>query len=332
MQTNIQKRFLASIAGVLLSSAGVIAGALQSPAEALSFDLGLGGSSKFQLADFSINGISRTFIINTGNPYSTLSKSAANDLFDTGDQFDMGPSIALTEVPILKGVFSMSPTLDISSEFYSTDGFFLDPGVDGVLGNSLLLDSVLNTKLANLTINPEFPVVREGNALYVTMTIKSLDGTTSKSVKLLVDTGAQGTVLNTATSAALNLTDTGKSAKLGGAASGTAPIKSGTVDGIGNFDFISTDSVKLPKGVDGILGDNVLNDRMILNTKNLTLNIDPLPGTSGTGVTTGVKLITTENVPGPLPILGLGAAFGFSRKLRKRLKSSKPEVISTTAD
>jgi hypothetical protein len=25
-------------------------------------------------------------------------------------------------------------------------------------------------------------------------------------------------------------------------------------------------------------------------------------------------------VPGPLPILGIGAAFGFSRKLRKRIK------------
>ena len=38
-----------------------------------------------------------------------------------------------------------------------------------------------------------------------------------------------------------------------------------------------------------------------------------------------------ENVPGPLPILGLGAMVGYSRKLRKRIKSSKPEVISTTA-
>jgi hypothetical protein len=36
-------------------------------------------------------------------------------------------------------------------------------------------------------------------------------------------------------------------------------------------------------------------------------------------------------VPGPLPILGLGAVFGYSRKLRKRIKSSKPDVISTTA-
>ncbi len=36
-------------------------------------------------------------------------------------------------------------------------------------------------------------------------------------------------------------------------------------------------------------------------------------------------------VPGPLPILSFAAAFGYSRKLRKRIKSSKPEVISTTA-
>jgi len=35
--------------------------------------------------------------------------------------------------------------------------------------------------------------------------------------------------------------------------------------------------------------------------------------------------------PGPLPILGIGAFFGYSRKLRKLIKSSKPEVISTTA-
>ena len=41
--------------------------------------------------------------------------------------------------------------------------------------------------------------------------------------------------------------------------------------------------------------------------------------------------LITQPVPGPLPILGLGAVFGYSRKLRKRFKSSKPEVISTTA-
>ena len=31
---------------------------------------------------------------------------------------------------------------------------------------------------------------------------------------------------------------------------------------------------------------------------------------------------STSSVPGPLPVLGAGAAFGFSRKLRKRIKQS----------
>lgn len=35
-------------------------------------------------------------------------------------------------------------------------------------------------------------------------------------------------------------------------------------------------------------------------------------------------------VPGPLPLLGAGAAFGWSRKIRKRIKSSRPEVIPTS--
>jgi hypothetical protein len=35
-----------------------------------------------------------------------------------------------------------------------------------------------------------------------------------------------------------------------------------------------------------------------------------------------------ESVPGPLPLLGVSAAFGYSRKLRKRIKSSKLPVAS----
>lgn len=46
------------------------------------------------------------------------------------------------------------------------------------------------------------------------------------------------------------------------------------------------------------------------------------PGDCGTA-----KL--TVQTPGPLPLLGVGAAFGFSRNLRKRIKTSKsPEVMS----
>jgi hypothetical protein len=35
-------------------------------------------------------------------------------------------------------------------------------------------------------------------------------------------------------------------------------------------------------------------------------------------------------VPGPLPLLGAASAFGFSRKLRRKIKSRRPEVIPTT--
>jgi hypothetical protein len=40
------------------------------------------------------------------------------------------------------------------------------------------------------------------------------------------------------------------------------------------------------------------------------------------------QVFTGESVPGPLPVLGAAAAFGFSRKLRKRIKSSKLPVAS----
>jgi len=44
-----------------------------------------------------------------------------------------------------------------------------------------------------------------------------------------------------------------------------------------------------------------------------------------------VSAALVPSVPGPLPVLGVGATFGWSRKIRKRIKASKPEVIITTA-
>ena len=39
--------------------------------------------------------------------------------------------------------------------------------------------------------------------------------------------------------------------------------------------------------------------------------------------------VELQQTPAPLPLLGVGAAFGFSRNLRKRIKGSKsPEVMS----
>lgn len=61
-------------------------------------------------------------------------------------------------------------------------------------------------------------------------------------------------------------------------------------------------------------------------------NVRLNPGATGTfGISSEGSDPVIEAVPGPLPILGAAAAFGYSRKLRKRIKASKPEVISTTA-
>jgi hypothetical protein len=43
---------------------------------------------------------------------------------------------------------------------------------------------------------------------------------------------------------------------------------------------------------------------------------------SDTIVQTDYKAPPTDSVPGPLPVLGAGAAFGFSRKLRRRIKQA----------
>jgi hypothetical protein len=42
---------------------------------------------------------------------------------------------------------------------------------------------------------------------------------------------------------------------------------------------------------------------------------------ANTGDTISVKV--SNPVPGPLPVLGAGAAFGFSRRLRRRIQRSK---------
>jgi len=45
----------------------------------------------------------------------------------------------------------------------------------------------------------------------------------------------------------------------------------------------------------------------------------------GTGFQSYTLSATTEQVPGPLPILGAAAAFGYSRKLRNRINQSKQQ-------
>ena len=83
--------------------------------------------------------------------------------------------------------------------------------------------------------------------------------------------------------------------------------------------------------VSGILSDPIGTAGPILDTSTsaiieLTKNVDTIYiRDTYTGVP-GAQLdnfINTVQTPGPLPILGAGAAFGFSRKLRSRIKAGR---------
>jgi hypothetical protein len=56
------------------------------------------------------------------------------------------------------------------------------------------------------------------------------------------------------------------------------------------------------------------------NTK--SINVDQKFTASGTRRLASFTTSFTQNVPGPLPLLGAAAAFGFSRRLRSRIKTS----------
>lgn len=88
----------------------------------------------------------------------------------------------------------------------------------------------------------------------------------------------------------------------------TLSTKIVTYDG-GEVTLISQDGE--PDGPVKIGGKYVL----VEDTWELDSNLDVLDSFSNT--------FTQEPVPGPLPLLGAGAAFGFSRRLRSRIKASR---------
>ncbi|MEB3301648.1 MAG: hypothetical protein VKN56_06715 [Cyanobacteriota bacterium] len=68
----------------------------------------------------------------------------------------------------------------------------------------------------------------------------------------------------------------------------------------------------------------------VLNAGSTTLNLSKTVNTlyitdtyTGTSTAAVDNFINTYQTPGPLPILGAGAAFGFSRKLRSRIKAGR---------
>jgi hypothetical protein len=102
-----------------------------------------------------------------------------------------------------------------------------------------------------------------------------------------------------------------------------------------DLDLLGSTSTTVRKEIFGDAGLSVLLwDNTSTNGSNSTL----LPFTSGYGAYNTVYVRDTYNVasgavmdnytntlqtPGPLPILGAGAAFGFSRKLRGRIKAAR---------
>lgn len=84
-------------------------------------------------------------------------------------------------------------------------------------------------------------------------------------------------------------------------------------------------------GVGGGVGGGLskAGDVIVENNKDNDTNPQSPPKTSSLTPASGVPSSgTLYNVPGPLPIFGTAAAFGYSRKLRKRIKNSKLPVAS----
>jgi hypothetical protein len=113
----------------------------------------------------------------------------------------------------------------------------------------------------------------------------------------------------------------------------TAPLNkllNGHTAALNTAVFAPTNATFTVAGVNstsGVMNNNVVNPGLImygtpLATDTFTATLDSI---SGGGVqvvnsTYSAVMAPMTAVPGPLPILGVGAAFGFSRKLRRRIK------------
>jgi hypothetical protein len=109
------------------------------------------------------------------------------------------------------------------------------------------------------------------------------------------------------------------------------------IDGIGSYSF-TFDKYVFKTEADFLSGNNNLATNF--NFKNINGNISVTPPGGGDllGYTSTIwvkdswtisgnaevdNITNTFQTPGPLPILGAGAAFGFSRKLRGRIKAAR---------
>jgi hypothetical protein len=71
-----------------------------------------------------------------------------------------------------------------------------------------------------------------------------------------------------------------------------------------------------------IIGDAIFNGRTLAD-----FGLTPASGLLGTWTLVGTtESINLRVVPGPLPLLGVGAAIGFSRRLRRRINAYRSQA------
>jgi hypothetical protein len=117
--------------------------------------------------------------------------------------------------------------------------------------------------------------------------------------------------------------------------SGNPLLQAQTNSNVGNVPSIGTGTTSVLSSITGLNGGTLLSSNGGIDSDMFTV---PLTSTSVSTVfsSTGPATFTSFNVeftsgapvpppslvPGPLPLLGAGAAFGFSRRLRRRINTS----------
>lgn len=105
-------------------------------------------------------------------------------------------------------------------------------------------------------------------------------------------------------------------------ATSVSGLSTGVIAGIGRFVI----------GPSYVSGTPIVSSATFSGKSLADLGLTPLSGTlgtwtlAGTGDTISINVTNPVAVPGPLPVLGAGVAFGFSRRLRKRIKSRQTQA------
>ncbi len=98
-------------------------------------------------------------------------------------------------------------------------------------------------------------------------------------------------------------------------------------EGISGLDFIGADVNPWP-------GDGMPDFTLTVNKAELRQNLNDINPADVTGAfdPRSQTVEVQQPVPGPLPLLGAGVAFGYSRKLRKRIAKGKSLPVSSAID